>query len=268
MAISLCPAVVQLLVNSSPKTALSPHPMAVVGLIRINPVSSSAPRNNLPTLNPIFPVMVAANSSDVFNSDVSGVFGLQTGSGNAAQYNASVIGALFGRQPARPSFSYGMALEPPSASSDSAGQLHWLAADPSAYTGTVTHKNVSTVAPSQVGGGVLSTQSTMTVFDLDKWVVTLSGSGKTVVNAAVQAGLDPYYPGVYFPADQAKLVCELLIFLILFSLTCFCQTTRSPARLHPPAITENLQYGLSPVIQNSALPLRSGTPLFLWINPN
>jgi len=152
------------------------------------------------------PIMVAANSSDVFNSDVSGIFGLQAGTGNAPQFNASVIGALFGRQPARSSFSYGMSLEPPSAGSNSAGQLHWLAADPSSYTGTVTRKNI-TIASSQVGNEVLSAQNTMTVFELDKWVVSLPG-GKTVINAAVQAGLDPYYPGIYFPADQAKLIYD------------------------------------------------------------
>jgi hypothetical protein len=69
-------------------------------------------------------------------------------------------------------------------------------------------KNTTTATPS--GNGVLSSDTPMTVFELDKWVVSFS-SGNTVGSAAVQAGLDPYYPGIYFPADQAKLICETFL---------------------------------------------------------
>jgi len=53
------------------------------------------------------------------------------------------------------------------------------------------------------------TASPTTVFTLDEWAVSITGSnGVRSATTSLQAALDPYYPAIYFPADQAKLIHE------------------------------------------------------------
>lgn len=157
--------------------------------------------------------MVSNSSNNVFNSNVSGIFGLQSGAGNSELLNSSVVGGFFGRNPQKPQFSYGMQLEPPTIGSDNAGQLHWLAPDPSAYTGSVTMLNTTLVA-SAVGSSQ-GMSSPTSAFKLDKWLVTITGGNNVAqADSNLQAALDPYYPSIYFPGDQAKLIrkwCRVLL---------------------------------------------------------
>ena len=150
-------------------------------------------------------VVVATNSTGLFNSQVSGILGLQTGPAQSAQFNSSVIGSVFGRNPTKSSFTYGMALQPPSVANTNAGELHWLGPDTSAFSEPVIMLNTSSVSSSLGSSGGVGIP--ITIFALDGWTVSIVGSnGIQATNTALQAALDPYYPAIYFPANQAKLI--------------------------------------------------------------
>ncbi|KAJ7789468.1 hypothetical protein B0H14DRAFT_3891871 [Mycena olivaceomarginata] len=86
-------------------------------------------------------VTVANQSTSFFPSGVSGMIGM-----GLAPFADSPAAGWLSRNPAQPAFSYGMALNPPSASnsSGSGGELHWLQPDASFYEGEVTWKTMVT----------------------------------------------------------------------------------------------------------------------------
>lgn len=151
--------------------------------------------------------MVIDQSSNLLNSEVSGIFGLQVGQIGSALFNASIIGSEFVRDPAKRSLTYGMALQPPTPQSTAAGQLHWLASNPSAYSGAITKKNTTPVtSPVSSSGG---NPSTVLAFDIDSWALSIGGAALiTSPPSIMMASLDPYYPSIYFPANQTKMICE------------------------------------------------------------
>jgi len=151
-------------------------------------------------------IIVTNKSTSLYNNQVSGIFGLQTGAGDPSLLNASVLGGIFSRNQSKPSFTYGMALQPPSVGSPNAGELHWTGPDPLAYTGQVSWKNTtpSTSSFSNTGGA----GSPITVFSLDMWKVQFQGSTVQSSSQNLSAALDPYYTDLYFPSSQAQLIYD------------------------------------------------------------
>lgn len=110
----------------------------------------------------------------------------------------SLVGGIFTRQPARPSVTFGLALQPPnSQGSDDAGSLHWLGADPSAYSGDITWK-VTTV----------SSNSDAATFEIDGWQFKTGGTTVTNSNQDLPSVIDPYYVNMFFPSQEAQLIRE------------------------------------------------------------
>jgi len=136
-------------------------------------------------------------SASVYNGQVSGLFGLSSGRATN-NLNASIIGQLFGRQPARPSVTFGLSLQPPTTnSSGNAGTLHWLGTDPSAYTGDITWK-ITTV----------SSNTDLATFQIDGWQFKTGGTTVTNSNQDLDSTIDPYYVNMFFPSQEAQLIRE------------------------------------------------------------
>jgi len=136
-------------------------------------------------------------SSQLYADQASGVFGLASGRATN-NLNVSVVGGAFSRQPARPSISYGLALQPPSSGgSNNAGTLHWLGYDPSAYSGDITWK-VTTV----------SSNSDAATFEIDGWEFKTGGTTVTNSNQDLLSAIDPLFPNLFFPSQEARLIRE------------------------------------------------------------
>lgn len=149
--------------------------------------------------------IIVANQAQgqVFSPGISGVFGLGTNSRDG-NFDATIYAGFFRRNPSKTNFTYGMALKAPTdASSTDGGQLHWLAPDPSAYTGEVQWKPM-------VAATTGSTTNSSVPAD---WTIELDGfgfkSGSVTVSQA-QAGLltvlDPWFTGIVFPQSQVKTI--------------------------------------------------------------
>ena len=173
-----------------------------VGITLTNPVRKFNPPAFLETMarsnNTIFSLVIISNqSASVYGGDVSGLFGLASGRATN-NLNVSIIGGVFGRQPARPSVTFGLALEPPEANrSGNAGSLHWFGADPSAYDGDITWK-LTTV----------SSNSDLATFEIDGWQFRTGGTTVTNSNQDLDSAVDPYYVNMFFPSQDAQTIRE------------------------------------------------------------
>lgn len=173
--------------------------MAPLGPIPTRPVRISNPRRSwLALIKSNLPLVLTSDqSSQVYGGKSSGLFGLASGR-STNTLNVSVVGGVFNRQPARPSVTYGLALQPPtSGGSDNAGSLHWLGADPNAYTGGITWKLTTATSDSDVSS-----------FDIDGWQFKTGGTTVTNSNQDLASAVDPYYVNMFFPAQEAQLIRE------------------------------------------------------------
>jgi hypothetical protein len=136
-------------------------------------------------------------SSQLYGDQASGLFGLASGR-STNNLNVSVVGGVFGRQPAKPSVTFGLALQPPnSKGSNNAGSLHWLGIDPKSYSGDITWK-VTTV----------SSNSNSATFEIDGWQFKTGGTTVTNSNQDLPSVIDPYYVNMFFPSQEAQLIRE------------------------------------------------------------
>jgi hypothetical protein len=136
-------------------------------------------------------------SSQLYGGQTSGVFGLASGR-STNNLNVSIVGGVFSRQPARSSVTFGLALQPPtSKGSDNAGTLHWLGADPSAYSGDITWKTTT-----------VSSNSDAATFEIDGWQFKTGGTTITNSNQDLSSVIDPYYVNMFFPSQEAQLIRE------------------------------------------------------------
>jgi hypothetical protein len=140
-------------------------------------------------------IILSNQSSQLYGGQVSGLFGLASGR-STNNLNVSVVGGVFSRQPARPSVTFGLALQPPNPQgSNSAGSLHWLGADPSAYDGDITWK-LTTV----------SSDTDSATFEIDGWRFKTGGTTVTNSNQDLSSGMDPLHPNLFFPSQEAQLI--------------------------------------------------------------
>ena len=141
--------------------------------------------------------ILSNQSSQLYGDQVSGLFGLASGR-STNNFNASLVGGIFSRQPARQSVTYGLALQNPnSKGSNNAGSLHWLGADPSAYNGDITWKTTT-----------VSSNSDAATFEIDGWQFKTGGTTVTNSNQDLSSVIDPYYVNMFFPSQEAQLIRE------------------------------------------------------------
>lgn len=153
---------------------------------------------------------------------MSGIFGLGTNGGATGRsqsgvgFGDSIYGQWLPRNPNRANFTFGMMLLPPQASAQagqSAGELHWTKPDESFFNpNQVSFKTVAdtSAAASNQNNTALNTGQDWTV-GLDGWIATV-GSTHLSNTDTVVAVVDPLYPNIYLPGDQAKLIrkcCKL-----------------------------------------------------------
>jgi hypothetical protein len=144
-------------------------------------------------------VTVANQSTSFFPSGVSGMIGM-----DLALFADSPAAGWLSRNPAQPAFSYGMALNPPSASnsSGSGGELHWLQPDASFYEGEVTWKTMVTANASN--------PANMSTWFVEMDAFSVSGPpGFNISQSGTQLPtfLDPFYADIVFPQSSARAIC-------------------------------------------------------------
>ncbi|KAJ7356690.1 aspartic peptidase domain-containing protein [Mycena albidolilacea] len=143
-------------------------------------------------------VTVANQSTSFFPSGVSGMIGM-----GLAPFADSPAAGWLSRNPAQPAFSYGMALNPPSASnsSGSGGELHWLQPDASFYEGEVTWKTMVTANASN--------PANMSTWFVEMDAFSVSGPpGFNISQSGTQLPtfLDPFYADIVFPQSAARAI--------------------------------------------------------------
>ncbi|KAI0369932.1 acid protease [Pilatotrama ljubarskyi] len=177
-------------------------------------------------------VVVSDNQSQAspFEESISGLLGLGTlkKATNAAGFPASFDDGLYGqyyiRNPDATNFTFGLALKrtpviPGNSSSltiapdsksladSDVGTVHWLQPDHSAYQADqVQWRSVQ----DSITSGYLAnnTQPDLTV-QLDGWTAKL-GSNNVAVTDPILVNVDPYFPGIYMPMQQARLIHDAI----------------------------------------------------------
>ncbi|PSR83441.1 hypothetical protein PHLCEN_2v5713 [Hermanssonia centrifuga] len=195
----------------------------------------SYPNQTIIVINDQSTSQFAQDSNIQIGSGLDGLIGLGTNRlppsslGNSSPFTAgfadSVFGQYLARNPIVVNFTFGMSLNPPlnmvrgnntsstpvSGASSSAGVLHWLQPDPTAYDTS----QVSWVTVNNSSAGFTPTDSTGTsgagdwFVGLDGWVMN-SGDDQLANTKSVVATVDPMYTDMYLPADQAKLIHEAI----------------------------------------------------------
>jgi hypothetical protein len=210
-------------------------PMGPSGHIPTKPVSNPLPQTAVQrAFNEIFTPVVniqsqSSTSNPIFANGVSGIFGLGHNRGSALPgigFSDSIYGQWLPRNPTHDNFTFGMALQPPTPkvkSGDEAGVLHWLKPDPSFY-----HTDQTTFTPVQLPKDTAQSQANSSSVAHD-WSVALDGwqfvIGTTHLSntESVVAAVDPLFPNIYLPANEAKLIRKD------FLIHCTCCSSRTRA---------------------------------------
>ncbi|GJE94186.1 acid protease [Phanerochaete sordida] len=167
-------------------------------------------------------VVVNSQSSSLLANGISGIFGLGTNGGSTGSsasgvgFNDTIYGQFLNRNPSRANFTFGMMLNSlPASGSASAGTdggiLHWTKPDDSFFdTSKVTYKTLADTSSSagNTNGTTINTGQDWTV-GLDGWVATVGNTHLSNTDTVV-AVVDPLYPNIYLPGDQAKLIHDTI----------------------------------------------------------
>jgi hypothetical protein len=141
--------------------------------------------------------ILMSDQSSAYSGQVSGLFGLASGRATN-NLNVSIIGGIFGRQPTRPSVTYGLALQPPNAqASGNAGSLHWLGVDQTAYEGDISWKTTT-----------ITSNSDFVTFQIDGWQFKIGGTTVTNSNQDLASAVDPIHVNIFFPSQEAQVIRE------------------------------------------------------------
>ncbi|KAL1940661.1 hypothetical protein VTO73DRAFT_8096 [Trametes versicolor] len=165
-----------------------------------------------------------------FDQSISGLLGLgtlrkpTTAAGFSAGFDDGLYGQYYIRNPEASNFTFGLDLKPspvipgngsslkinPSQSSladTNVGTVHWLQPDQSAYQADQVQWSV---AQNTVTSGYLAnnTQPDLTI-QLDGWTSKI-GSNAVGVQDPILVNVDPFYPGIYMPMQQARLIHDAI----------------------------------------------------------
>lgn len=147
--------------------------------------------------------------------------------GQAGNFLDTIFGGWLNRNPTRNNFTFGMALQAPDFTSDddlgNGGILHWVVPDSSAYVGNVTWSPAS-VAPTAPDVPSASAGTTLGVVPESDWTITLDSwafateNTTSISQADAPVIFEPFYPGIYFPASDASILCTFTKLISSFDL--------------------------------------------------
>ncbi|KAF7791422.1 hypothetical protein EIP86_002438 [Pleurotus ostreatoroseus] len=215
--------------------------MGPSGRIPIKPVSTVHHRLVRCSLGTLVIVLDHETSSQIeqgsgtlIGNGLSGLIGIGTNratpdntSGFSANFGDSIMGQIFMHYPGAVNFTFGVMLNKPlttprgnstastpvSGAGSSAGVVHWLRPDASAYdssklswataTGGLT-EYFPTISSNVTGAGDW-------MLNMDGWVLSSSSNHVSSSNS-IFATVDMLYSELYLPADQAKLILIAQIF--------------------------------------------------------
>lgn len=162
---------------------------------------------------------MANSSSSIFSDITSGLIGLGTNANGASgDFFDTVYGQWLIHNPSRDNFTFGMALQPPTFTSDddqgNGGVLHWTVPDPTAFEGGISWNtaNVSTgsqdVSDTSANTGLELPESDWSI-EMDGWAASISGTA--VANSSkTMAIVEPFFSDMFFPSSQAILFCMFI----------------------------------------------------------
>ncbi|KAJ7771947.1 aspartic peptidase domain-containing protein [Mycena maculata] len=207
-------------------------------------------------------VAVANQSASFFSPNVSGMLGM-----GMAPFADSPAANWLARNPDQPTFSYGMALNPPSNFTTDGGVLHWLQPDQSFYEGEVQQKTMLTANASN------SNLSSWFV-EMDEWSATGSSSSPfNITQSGVQllTFLDPLYASIVFPQGAARSIYEDIPGASKHATSAFAHSWKLPC---DAAFTLTVTFGsFSTSLDQSSLVVKQADGLCVgaiqeWIDPN
>ncbi|KAI0638835.1 acid protease [Trametes polyzona] len=171
-------------------------------------------------------LMDSQDQTSPFEQSVSGLLGLgtlkkpTTAAGFSAGFDDGLYGQYYLRNPDASNFTFGLDLKPspvipgngsslrigPGAASladSNVGTVHWLQPDQSVYKADQVQWRP---AQDSITSGYLAnnTQPDLTV-QLDGWTAKV-GSESASFQQPILVNVDPYYPGIYMPMQQAQLI--------------------------------------------------------------
>ena len=170
---------------------------------------------------------VTSTSATPFGNGISGLIGLGTlktptnATGFNANFDDSIYGQYYIRNPAAANFTFGMMLNPSpvipgnsstqlsiaagssSLADQSGGTIHWLQPDPSSYD--TNQVSWCTVQGNISGGYMASNQQPDLTVQLNGWSAKV-GDNNVANSANLLANVDPFYPGIYLPRTEAILI--------------------------------------------------------------
>ncbi|QRV76792.1 aspartyl protease [Ceratobasidium sp. AG-Ba] len=159
---------------------------------------------------------------DVFNVNISGIFGLSP-TAESGSPTDTVLGAWLSRHPQAQNVSVGFALKRPDIlnttassnnstvstnSSSPAGEMHMLAPDPDSYYGQLSY--VPTVSYESTGGSTSGTgggqqmQATGWSTKLEEWTFLNGNGDRAVGGQGAVAAVDPWYAAIIMPRSQSE----------------------------------------------------------------
>ena len=156
---------------------------------------------------------ITSQNQPILTNGISGIFGLGTNRAPAGQssspigFNDSIFGQWFPRNPGHTNFTFGMMLQPPSSSAGSdGGVLHWLKPNSAFFKpDQVSWVNVDSAISATTNNGSTTTPGQDWTVALNGWTATV-GSTRLSNTQPVVAVVDPLFPNIYLPADQAKII--------------------------------------------------------------
>jgi len=124
------------------------------------------------------------------------------------------------RNPTHNNFSFGLALNPLDGQSTDGGIIHWVVPDTSFAEGQISFKDIQpTNSTPGIGADNTSQNSNgiSTVVPQGDWAVQLDGwalsaGGTQIGNSTPSTAIiEVFYPNIYFPLQQAHLICKCRI---------------------------------------------------------
>ncbi|KAJ7785668.1 aspartic peptidase domain-containing protein, partial [Mycena metata] len=142
-------------------------------------------------------VTVANQSATFFSPGVSGMIGM-----GLAPFVDSPAANWLAQNPTQPTFSFGMALNPPSNFSTDGGVLHWLHPDSSFYRGDIAWK------PMLAANASMPSNLSTWFVEMDAWSVSGSSSSFNISQSGTEllTLLDPFYSNIVFPQTFARAI--------------------------------------------------------------
>ncbi|KAF9014921.1 hypothetical protein BDQ17DRAFT_2907 [Cyathus striatus] len=145
------------------------------------------------------PMLLANESSSLITPGISGILGLGTNRHNG-DFNNSGLGVWLSRNPSNSNVSFGLQLNPPTASSRQGGTFDWLVPDQTAYVGDISWRTLAIVSNASINSDW--------IIELDSWNVSVSERSSTSRSGEMNAIVEPYVPSLIFPYAEAMSIYD------------------------------------------------------------